>query len=64
MQSTFAFVCSVRAEEERREAARRLGEWREQQRKKEQQIQEQRLAEEIYQMRQAKVGLLGIVGVC
>ncbi|XP_067468154.1 coiled-coil domain-containing protein 112 isoform X1 [Thunnus thynnus] len=43
-----------KAEEERREAARRLEEWREEKRRKEEQEEEQRLAEEIQKRRRAK----------
>ena len=52
-------MCSIlfcfRAEEEKREAARRLEEWREDKRRNEEREKEQRLCEEIQRRRREKV---------
>lgn len=58
----FILVCSIlfcfRTEDEKREAERRLEEWKEEKRRSKERDEEQRLAEEIQKRRRAKVLLL------
>lgn len=60
---TFLISLCFRTEEEKREAARQLEEWREERRRKKELEEEWRLAEAIHRRRQAKVKC-GVTYVC